>query len=125
VLLDAPCSATGTIRRHPDVARLKSPVNVASLVETQDRLLAAAADMVKPGGLLVYCTCSLEREEGPDRVARLLDTGARFARMPVTPADVAGLAELISPTGDLRTIPCQLQAFGGIDGFYAARLRRL
>ena len=125
VLLDAPCSATGTIRRHPDVARLKSPADVASLAETQDRLLAAAADMVGPGGLLVYCTCSLEPEEGPERVAKLLAGGAPFERAPLAAAELSGRAELISAAGDLRTLPCQLTAFGGVDGFYAARLRRL
>ena len=125
VLLDAPCSATGTIRRHPDVARLKSPADVASLAETQDRLLAAAVEMVGPGGLLVYCTCSLEPEEGPERVAKLLEGGAPFERAPLAAAELFGFAELISAAGDLRTLPGQLTAFGGVDGFYAARLRRL
>lgn len=125
VLLDAPCSATGTIRRHPDVARLKTPRDVASLAETQDRLLAAAVGMVRPGGILVYCTCSLEPEEGPDRIARLMAGGAAFERAPVTAKEVGGLTELISAAGDVRTLPGQMRAFGGIDGFYAARLRRL
>jgi len=124
VLLDAPCSATGTIRRHPDVARLKTPDDVAKLAETQARLLAAAVDMVRPGGVIVYCACSLEPEEGPDRIAALMETGAPVARRPVAATDVGGLAELVSPPGDLRTLPCHLADLGGMDAFYAARLER-
>jgi 16S rRNA (cytosine967-C5)-methyltransferase len=125
VLLDAPCTATGTIRRHPDVARLKTPDDVAALADAQDRLLAAAMAMVRPGGVLVYCTCSLQPEEGPARIERLLEAGAPVERLPVGPADTGGLGELVSAAGDLRTLPGQLAAAGGIDGFYAARLARL
>ena len=124
VLLDAPCTATGTLRRHPDIARLKQPRDVAAVTGAQDRLLDAALEMVRPGGLLVYATCSLQPEEGPARIAALLAAGAPLARVPVTAKETGGLAEAISPEGDLRTLPCHLADQGGLDGFYACRLRR-
>jgi len=123
VLLDAPCSATGTARRHPDILHLKQPADVVKLADLQDRLLDAALAMVKPGGLLVYCTCSLEPAEGPERIARLLAGGAAARRQPIEPGEIGGLAECVTPAGDLRTLPCHLGARGGLDGFYAARLR--
>jgi 16S rRNA (cytosine967-C5)-methyltransferase len=125
VLLDAPCSATGTVRRHPDVPRLRVADDIAALARAQDRLLWSALEMVKPGGLLVYAACSLEREEGEARIANLLAGGAPAQRVPVAAAEVGGLAELLTPEGDLRTLPCHLAEKGGLDGFYAARLRRL
>ncbi|MGQ0662222.1 MAG: RsmB/NOP family class I SAM-dependent RNA methyltransferase [Pseudomonadota bacterium] len=125
ILLDAPCSATGTIRRHPDIAHLKSSADVARSVAVQDRLLDAAIDMLAPRGTLVYCTCSLEPEEGPARIAAALMRGAPVKRRPIRPAEIGGLAEAISAAGDLRTLPCQLAAAGGLDGFYAARLVRI
>lgn len=124
VLLDAPCTATGTIRRHPDIAWLKAPDDVARLARTQDRLLANAAAMLAPGGVMVYAVCSLEPEEGPARIAALLAAAPGLRRMPIRPEEIAGLAEAITPEGDLRTLPCHWQARGGMDGFYAARLVR-
>lgn len=125
VLLDAPCSATGTIRRHPDVARLKTAGDVAKLVEIQAALLAAAVDMVRPGGTLVYCACSLQPEEGVERIEALLADDVRVERSPIDAAEVGGLGELVTPAGDLRTLPCVLPEHGGMDGFFAARMRRL
>ena len=125
VLLDAPCSATGTIRRHPDVPWLKRPQDVATLIQLQDRLLQAAVAVVRPGGRIVYCTCSLQPEEGPQRIAALIANHMPVERVPITPADVGGIAEFVTADGDLRTLPCHLASDGGIDGFYAARLRRL
>ena len=125
VLLDAPCTATGAIRRHPDVPWLKVPADVQRMGAEQDRLLKAAIDMVRPGGLLVYTTCSLEVDEGPARVDALLAQGAPLRRRPIAPAEMGGLAELITPQGDLRTLPSHLAERGGMDGFYAARLERL
>ncbi len=125
VLLDAPCSATGTIRRHPDVPWTKRPEDVRRLSAVQDRMLDAAADMVAAGGRLVYAVCSLQPEEGPQRVDRFLAAMPEFRREPLTPADVCGLAESITPEGDLRTLPCHGPDPGGMDGFYAARLRRI
>ena len=125
VLLDAPCSATGTIRRHPDVPHRKRKEDLPGLLALQERLFDAAVDMVKPGGVLVYCTCSLQPEEGPERVASLLARGAPMRRRPILPEDVGGLAELVTADGDLRTLPSHLAESGGLDGFYACRLERL
>jgi 16S rRNA (cytosine967-C5)-methyltransferase len=122
VLLDAPCSATGTLRRRPDVAWLKGPEDVTKLAAVQDRLLRAALTMLRPGGTLVYCTCSLEPEEGEARIAALLAGGAAASLAPIAAAEVGGLAELVAPDGTLRTLPCQLAERGGLDGFYVARL---
>jgi 16S rRNA (cytosine967-C5)-methyltransferase len=123
-LVDVPCSATGTIRRHPDVARIKRPADVAALVPLQDRLLRAALEMVRPDGRIVYCACSLQPEEGPARVAALLGSGLPLRPLPIRPDEVFGLAELLTPEGWLRTLPCHLADAGGMDGFFAARLER-
>lgn len=124
VLLDAPCSTTGAIRRHPDIPHNKSAADVTRLARVQDSLLTAAADMLGPNGTLVYCVCSLEPAEGPERVRALLERTPGLARAPVSPDEIGGLGELITPQGELRTLPCHLAGLGGLDGFYAARLRR-
>lgn len=124
VLVDAPCTATGTIRRHPDIAWLKTPADLARLLPLQARLLNAALDMVRPGGLIVYCVCSLEPEEGPGQIAALLARGAPLERVPVAPAELGGCAELVTAEGDVRTLPSHWPERGGLDGFYIARLRR-
>ena len=125
VLLDAPCSATGTLRRHPDVAWTKQPEDIAKLAVAQDRLLAAAALMLKPGGILVFCTCSLQPEEGSARVDQFLRSDARFRREPIVAGEVGGLTALIGAKGDMRSLPCHLAEIGGMDGFFAARLYRI
>jgi 16S rRNA (cytosine967-C5)-methyltransferase len=122
VLLDAPCSATGAIRRHPDVPHLKRPADVARLAAIQDRLLRAAIDMLRPGGTLVYCTCSLEPEEGPQRIETLLRAGAPVERRPICASELDAPADWLTPDGDLRTLPFHLAEYDGIDGFYGARL---
>ena len=124
LLLDAPCSATGTIRRHPDIMWRRQPEDVAELAGRQARLLQAAIKMIKPGGLLVYAVCSLEPPEGPEQIEKFLAAGAPAERVAITANEAAGLVEAITPAGDLRTLPCHLAAAGGMDGFYAARLRR-
>lgn len=125
LLLDAPCTATGTLRRHPDGLRVKGPGDVIALAEQQTALLKAAIAMVKPGGVLVYCVCSLERAEGEAQIERLLSSGAPVRRRPIKAAEVGGLSEIVTPVGDLRTLPCHLAERGGMDAFYAARLERL
>ncbi|MGN6747451.1 MAG: RsmB/NOP family class I SAM-dependent RNA methyltransferase [Xanthobacteraceae bacterium] len=126
VLLDAPCSSTGTIRRHPDVPWLKSTGDIAKLSALQRRLLDRAVALTKPGGMLVYCTCSLEPEENEHVIADLLARMPTLRRAPIAAAEVFGCAELINYDGDLRTLPCHFadsdSRFAGIDGFYAARL---
>jgi 16S rRNA (cytosine967-C5)-methyltransferase len=124
VLLDAPCTATGTIRRHPDIPRLRHPDDIAKLAATQANLLRAAATLVRPGGVLVYSVCSLEPEEGPAQIARFLDSAAAFSREPVRAEEIFGQFPFVTPEGDLRTLPCHWAEWGGLDGFYAARLRR-
>jgi 16S rRNA (cytosine967-C5)-methyltransferase len=129
VLLDSPCSSTGTIRRHPDVPWLKSAADIGKLSAFQRRLIDRAVALTKPGGTLVYCTCSLEPEEGENLVAELLAREPGMRRAPIAAAEVSGCGEFISADGDLRTLPCHLpdtdSRLGGLDGFYAARLVKL
>jgi 16S rRNA (cytosine967-C5)-methyltransferase len=126
VLVDAPCTSTGTIRRHPDVAWLRQEADIAALSTLQKRLLQKAAALLKPGGTLVYCTCSLEPEEGEQAVAALLAADSSMRRAPIGADEVANLGEILTTSGDLRTLPCHLPhsdpRLGGLDGFYAARL---
>jgi len=126
VLLDAPCSSTGTIRRHPDVPWLKNAADIAKLAGLQRRLIERAVALTKPGGTLIYCTCSLEPEENEAIIAELLAREPGVRRAPLAAADVFGHGEFITQNGDLRTLPCHLpdadSRFAGIDGFYAARL---
>jgi 16S rRNA (cytosine967-C5)-methyltransferase len=128
VLLDAPCMSTGTIRRHPDIPWLKREIEIEPLVELQRRLLDRAAGLLKPAGTLVYGTCSLGSEENEQQIATLLARDSGLRRRPVAAEEIAGLTELISPMGDLRTLPCHLSDpdpyWAGLDGFYAARLER-
>lgn len=124
VLLDAPCSATGAARRHPDIIRLKTPEDVMKLARAQGRLLARAVDLLKPGGILVYCTCSLQPEEGENGVERLLSKDDRVERVPVDAAEIGGLSELVNERGEIRGIPGMLADLGGVDGFFIARLCR-
>ena len=122
ILLDAPCSGTGTLRRHPDIAWLKDEEDVGRLMLTQDRLLLHALDLLKPGGTLVYAVCSLQEDEGPARIDALLARERRARLVPVDAAELPGLAEAASPAGDVRTLPSMWAERGGIDGFYIARL---
>ncbi len=124
VLLDAPCTATGTIRRHPDIPHLKSGDDVARLTQLQARLLDAAMAMLAPGGTLIYGVCSLEVEEGPRQMAQLLARGTPLRRQPIGADEIGGLEQCVTADGDLRTLPCHLADEGGLDGFYAARLVR-
>jgi 16S rRNA (cytosine967-C5)-methyltransferase len=126
VLVDAPCSSTGTIRRHPDVAWLRQEADIGALMALQKRLLQKAVALLKPGGTLVYCTCSLEPEEGEQAISALLAAESTVRRVPIEVGEVAGLTEIVTAEGDLRTLPCHLPhddpRLGGLDGFYAARL---
>jgi 16S rRNA (cytosine967-C5)-methyltransferase len=128
VLLDAPCSSTGTIRRHPDVPWRRSEADLAQLTSLQQRLIDRAAALTKPGGMLVYCVCSLEPEEGAAQVESLLARQPDFARKPLGAAELAGHGEFVGAHGELRTLPLHLPdadaRWGGLDGFYAARLVR-
>ena len=126
ILIDAPCTSTGTIRRHPDIGWLRQEADIGPLVTLQKRLLQRAAALLKSGGTLVYCTCSLEPEEGEQAIAAFLAAEPSLRRAPIDAGEVAGLTEIVSAEGDLRTLPCHLPRqeprLGGLDGFYAARL---
>jgi 16S rRNA (cytosine967-C5)-methyltransferase len=122
VLLDAPCTTTGAIRRHPDVPHLKSPDDVARLSVVQENLLRAAIDMLVPGGTVVYCTCSLEPEEGSQHIDMLFRSGAPIVRRQITADEIGGFSEWVTAEGDLRTLPCHLAEYDGLDGFFCARL---
>ena len=128
VLLDAPCSSTGTIRRHPDVQWLKSESDFAALAKLQRALLDNAVELLKVGGILVYCTCSLEPEENEHAIAALLARNPNLCRRPVAASEIGGLADMLNADGDLRTLPCHLPDSeprrSGLDGFYAARIEK-
>jgi len=121
VLLDAPCTATGTLRRHPDIMWTKGPADIAGMAALQQRLLARAATFVAPGGRLVYAVCSMEPEEGPEVVERFLSVHPDFARAPIDEAET-GFSP--TPPGDLRTHPALLPDAGGLDGFFIARFTK-
>lgn len=123
VLLDAPCTSTGTLRRHPDVAWLRRPTDVRALADLQSQLLQAAGAQLKPGAPLVYAVCSLEPEEGPGVAAAALTQGWR--RDPIRLGEIPGADEFLTPDGDIRTLPSHWPEIGGLDGFYVARLRRI
>jgi 16S rRNA (cytosine967-C5)-methyltransferase len=128
ILIDAPCTSTGTIRRHPDIGWLRQEADIAPLAAAQKRLLQRAVAALKPGGMLVYCTCSLEPEEGEQVIAELLRSDTAMQRVPIEAGEVAGLSEIVTSEGELRTLPCHLPhpdpRLAGLDGFYAARLVR-
>jgi 16S rRNA (cytosine967-C5)-methyltransferase len=120
VLLDAPCSATGTIRRHPDLPHLKRPQDIPALTAGQDRLIEAASAMLRPGGRLIYAVCSLQAEEGERHLARAAAWG--LVPAPFTPDELAGIPEALTQSGAMRTTPAMWSSRGGIDGFFCARL---
>lgn len=129
VLLDAPCSSTGTIRRHPDIPYIKSPKDIVALAALQGRLLDNAASLLKPGGKLVYSTCSLEPEEGEAQIAAFLVRNEAFSLEPIEPGELFGQMDWIEPSGCLRTFPYELKLdspeWSGMDGFFATRLVRI
>lgn len=124
ILLDAPCSATGTLRRNPDIALHRDAEDIRSLGKIQAKLLRAAVKMLAPGGTLVFCTCSIEPREGPQLIEGLLAAGAPLRRDPISTAEVPGLEAALTPLGELRTLPSLWPECGGLDGFFAARLTR-
>src|SRR3984893_15235221 len=128
ILVDAPCLATGTIRRHPDIAWIKKPRDIVALTALQTRLLDKAVELVKPGGMIVYCTCSIEPEENEMQIAALLRRNPGVMRVPIEPCEVGDLPEVLNENGELRTLPSHLPAaeprLSGLDGLFAARLLR-
>lgn len=124
ILLDAPCSATGTIRRNPDIPHLKTIDDIQNLTLIQYRLLEHSAKILASGGMLVYCTCSLQHDEGERQIERFLQAHPEFSRRAVHPDEIGGHKELINPHGDLRILPTHLSAQGGMDGFFISRLMK-
>lgn len=124
ILLDAPCSATGTLRRHPDLMHLKSGSDVIALAALQAEMLDHVAQFVKPGGTLLYCTCSLEPEEGESQIAAFLDRTPSYGRVAVTASEVGDQSTFLTPEGDVRLRPDMWADHGGLDGFFMSRLVR-
>ncbi|WP_020175061.1 RsmB/NOP family class I SAM-dependent RNA methyltransferase [Methyloferula stellata] len=128
ILIDPPCTGTGTIRRHPDIAWIKKASDITSLAAMQSRMLDKAAEMVRPGGLIVFCTCSIEPEEGEMQIQAFLRRNPDMARLPIEPDEVGGLPGILNEFGEMRTLPSHLPAenprLAGLDGFFAARLIR-
>jgi len=122
ILLDAPCSATGTLRRRPDAAWAKQEGDIANLAEIQTRLLDASFKNLKPGGRLVYCTCSLEPEEGEDQITAFLERTPEARLDPVTSDELPGLDVALTAEGTVRTRPDLWSERGGMDGFFIARI---
>lgn len=124
ILLDAPCTATGTIRRHPDLLALKNEKDQAGLVSIQERLLKNAAAMLEDGGMLIYCTCSLQKAEGEQQIEKFLKENPTFKRIPVRSEEIGGLETIINSEGDVRILPYHLKEEGGMDGFFISRLQK-
>lgn len=124
VLLDAPCTATGTLRRHPDGLVLKQAVDVSAMVDVQGKLLDRALAVLKPGGVLVYAVCSLQREEGEILINRLIERRNDIRRLPITPAELCLSPDMVTIEGYVRCLPTHFPSFGGMDGFFIARLMR-
>jgi 16S rRNA (cytosine967-C5)-methyltransferase len=124
VLLDAPCSATGTVRRNPDVMHLKSPQDVNRLRQVQEDILINAFDMLAPGGILIYCTCSLQKMEGEEQIEQLLRTHPNASKIAIAPHEVGDIGEIVSENGDLRILPFHCAPRGGMDGFYVSRITK-
>ena len=122
ILLDAPCSSTGTIRRHPDILHLKKEEDISKLCKIQFQLLEAALGMLNPGGKIVYCTCSLQPQEGPEIIDRILETEPSLQLDRVNPEEINNLKELLTDEGTVRCLPYHLNKKGGMDGFFIARL---
>lgn len=125
ILLDAPCTATGTLRRHPDLLHLKNEKDQAGLENIQDRLLKNAASLLEMGGTLIYCTCSLQKGEGEHHIERFLIANRDFTRIPVRKEEFYGLEGVINADGDVRVFPYHLKEQGGMDGFFISRMQKI
>jgi len=129
VLLDAPCTATGTFRRHPDVLYNRTPKTLSQLTRLQDKLLPKASSFLNPGGILVFATCSMQFEEGSPRIEKFIDNTPHFSLISNILSgelgNVLGLDDKSRKEGTLRTLPFFLDQAGGMDGFYIAALKNL
>jgi 16S rRNA (cytosine967-C5)-methyltransferase len=124
ILLDAPCTATGTIRRNPDVPYLKSQADEGRMVSLQASILQNAFRILAPGGILIYCTCSLQKSEGEDQVQALLESEPSAIKLAIKPEEIGGIDEPVTEEGDLRILPFHQAASGGMDGFFISRITK-
>lgn len=124
ILLDAPCSATGTVRRHPDVLQLKAERDIERLVQVQEDILENAFDMLSSGGVLIYCTCSLQKAEGEDQMRRFFIRHPNATKVAISASEIGDMDEPITENGDLRIFPFHQSARGGMDGFYVCRIKK-
>ena len=129
ILLDAPCTATGTIRRHPDITWLKKSKDMKSTMNTQSNLIRAAISMLTPGGRLIYSVCSLQPEEGATQIEKIINEFKGIVRLPITKDEIEGIKnqdpDILNAKGDIQTLPCHYNEIGGVDGFFIARLVKL
>lgn len=124
ILLDAPCSATGTLRRHPEIVHIKNLSDVEKQTIIQKEILNVVSKALKPGGTLIYCVCSLAKAEGEEQIAAFLKEHAEFSLRPLTSEIPPEISEIVNSSGCIRTLPCHLEKFGGTDGFFVARLQK-
>lgn len=129
VLLDAPCSATGIFRRHPEILAFKTLDDVRRQTELQQQILTAAAPVIKHGGTLIYCVCSIAKDEGEKQITRFLKAHPEFCISPLTEREINSfhdgrLSSLLTAEGFIRTLPSMLPEFGGVDSFFIARLQK-
>lgn len=122
ILLDAPCTATGTMRRNPDVAYLKQPQDMSSLKQVQEKLLQNAFDILATGGKLIYCTCSLQKAEGEKQIEKFLQNNPNASKIAIKEEEIGGLKECVNENGDLRILPSHRADRGGMDGFFISRI---
>lgn len=124
ILLDAPCTATGTIRRNPDVLHLKTPRDMEGLLSIQERILENAFAMLNVGGILIYCTCSLQKAEGEAQIQQLFERHENAMKLPIMSEEIGGIDEAVTENGDLRILPYHRAALGGMDGFFISRITK-
>jgi 16S rRNA (cytosine967-C5)-methyltransferase len=122
ILLDAPCSATGTLRRHPELSHTKSRKDIEALMILQARLLDHAVELLPVGGRLIYCVCSMENDEGPAQIKSLLNRNPAVKRAAIEKTELEGFERSLLPNGDVQTLPHHLS--GGMDGFFISRLEK-
>ena len=130
ILLDAPCSATGTLRRHPELVHIKTVADVEKQTVLQRKLLDAVPPALKPGGFLVYCVCSIAKAEGEEQLKTFLETHAGFRLCPLAAKDICrcpgpDISEIFTPEGCIRTLPFHLADCGGLDSFFIAKLQKV
>lgn len=124
VLIDAPCSGTGTYRRHPERRFLRKENDFESLLMIQEKILQTGIKHLADDGILMYCTCSLEKEENEQQIEKILKNNETIERIPFTLDEVQEMKSILTPLGDIQILPFELSEFGGADGFFIARLKK-